>query len=157
MLSIGGRRELGLRHVVLAGVACLLGIGTPAWAEDAAVRSAPRITYVANEGFLVEVGAAAVLVDALFGPRPLSFADVPGTGVLEKLETGAPPFDGVCAALVTHRHVDHFDAEIALAFLRGRPEAALVGPPQVVERLEATPGFEAVASRVHAAPAAPGS
>ena len=142
---------VGLLTFTLAGAAVLaVGGETPA-------TSTARITYVANEGFLVRVGDTAVLVDGLFGGQPLDFADVPDEKTLEKLRAGAPPFHNVRVALVTHRHVDHFDPGVAAAFLRGRPEADLVGPPQVVELLEATPGFEAVASRVHAVPAAPGS
>ena len=124
---------------------------------EAPVSSPGRITYVANEGFLVSVGDTAVLVDGLFGGPSLDWADVPSTETQEKLRAGAPPFDRVRVALVTHRHVDHFDPGVAVAFLRSRPGADLVGPPQVLERLEETPGFEAVASRVHAVPAAPGS
>jgi L-ascorbate metabolism protein UlaG (beta-lactamase superfamily) len=146
-----------MRGTLAVAVSFLLGAGSLARAEGAPVGSSVRITYVANEGFLVSAGDTAVLVDGLFGGRPLDFADVPAEETLEKLRTGAAPFDTVRVALVTHRHVDHFDPGVATAFLRSRPEADLVGPPQVVERLEATPGYEAVASRVHTVPAAPGS
>jgi L-ascorbate metabolism protein UlaG (beta-lactamase superfamily) len=117
----------------------------------------PRITYVANEGFLVQVGGTAVLVDGLFGGPALEWADVPSAEIQEKLRAGAPPFETVRVALVTHRHVDHFDPEVAVDFLRSRPEAELVGPPQVIERLQEAPGFEAVASRAHAASAEAGA
>jgi L-ascorbate metabolism protein UlaG (beta-lactamase superfamily) len=143
-----------VRGTLAVAVFCLMGAESLAPAEET---PSPRITYVANEGFLVAAGDASVLVDGLFGGPSLDWADVPSAETQERLRAGAPPFDKVRVALVTHRHVDHFDPGVAVAFLRSRPEADLVGPPQVVERLEATPGFEAVASRVHAAPAAPGS
>jgi len=146
-----------MRRMTVIAVALLVGGATPAPAADGAAESSTRVAYVANEGFLVKVGDTAVLVDALFGPRPLSFADVPGTRSLEKLQKGEPPFDRVRVALVTHRHVDHFDAKVAVAFLRSRPHTDLVGPPQVIEDLQATPGSEAVVARLHAAPAAAGS
>ncbi len=135
----------------------LAGVAGPFLAAAPPAPTPARITYVANEGFLVSAGESAVLVDALFGVEPLSFAEVPGAEILDKLEAGAPPFDNVRVALVTHRHVDHFDPGVAVAFLRSRPEAVLVGPPQVVEGLAETPGFDAVSSRAHAVPAAPGS
>ena len=143
-----------MRGTLVAVVSCLVGAGSLALPEEA---PSARVTYVANEGFLVRAGGTGVLVDALFGPRPLNFAEVPAAETLEKVRTGAPPFDTVRVALVTHRHVDHFDPEVAMAFLRGRPGADLVGTAQVLARLEETPGFEAVASRAHAVPAAPGS
>jgi glyoxylase-like metal-dependent hydrolase (beta-lactamase superfamily II) len=141
------RMTLGVGVSVLVGIA---GLGT---GGQAPAESRPRITYVANEGFLVSVGDTAVLVDGLFGGRSLDFADVPNEETLERLRRGAPPFDDVRVALVTHRHVDHFDAAVAEAFLRSRPEAVLVGPSQVVDDLRKTPGFEAVARRAHTAPA----
>jgi L-ascorbate metabolism protein UlaG (beta-lactamase superfamily) len=146
-----------MRRALAVAVCGLVGTGSPAPAEDSGSGPAARITYVANEGFLVTVGDAGVLVDGLFAPGPLDWADVPSADTRRRLETGAPPFDEVRVALVTHRHVDHFDPGVAVAFLRSRPGADLVGPPQVEERLKATPGFEAVASRVHAVPATPGA
>jgi L-ascorbate metabolism protein UlaG (beta-lactamase superfamily) len=136
------------------GLLLILTLGA---AEGLAGAHPARITYVANEGFLVATDAAGVLVDGLFGGPALDWADVPSPETQEALRAGAPPFDHVRVALVTHRHVDHFDPGLAVAFLRSRPTAELVGPPQVVERLRGIPGFEAVASRVHAAAAAPGS
>lgn len=142
---------VGFLTFTLAGAASLaMGGETPA-------ASPARITYVANEGFLVQAGDTAVLVDALFGEKPLDFAEVPTEETLEKLRGGAAPFDAVRVALVTHRHVDHFDPGVASAFLHGHRDADLVGPPQVVASLKETPGFEGVASRVHAVPATPGA
>lgn len=143
-----------MRGTLAVALSCLMGAGSLALAGET---PSARITYVANEGFLVTAGDRAVLVDGLFGGPSLDWADVPSAETQEKLRAGAPPFDEVRVALVTHRHVDHFDPAVAVAFLGSRPEADLVGPPQVVERLRETPGYAAVASRVHAASAAPGS
>jgi L-ascorbate metabolism protein UlaG (beta-lactamase superfamily) len=126
-------------------------------AEKATPVPRARIVYVANEGLLVSVGTTSVLVDGLLGGPARDWADIPSAEIQEKLRTGAPPFDTVRVALVTHRHVDHLDPTVAVGFLLSRPEAELVGPAQVVERLQETPGFDAVTSRVHAAAAAPGA
>jgi L-ascorbate metabolism protein UlaG (beta-lactamase superfamily) len=46
--------------------------------------------------------------------------------MLQRMETGQAPFDGVDIALVTHDHSDHFSLGSALRFLERNPDAVLV-------------------------------
>src|SRR5687768_9408924 len=68
------------------------------------------ITYVANEGVLLESDGVRVLIDALVRPNSLHYAVLPD-GPREAIETAVPPWEGIDLILVSHMHVDHFHAE----------------------------------------------
>jgi L-ascorbate metabolism protein UlaG (beta-lactamase superfamily) len=88
----------------------------------AAPASGVRVTYLANEGVLVEGGGARVLIDALFRDSMDPYARHP-RDVQEQLETGAGPCEGIALALATHFHLDHWDAGAVTRFLRTHPSA----------------------------------
>jgi L-ascorbate metabolism protein UlaG (beta-lactamase superfamily) len=81
-----------------------------------------RITYLANEGVLVECGGTRVLIDALFRDGLEPYARH-APDVQEQLETGRAPFEGIDLALATHFHLDHWDAGAISRFLRNNPRA----------------------------------
>ena len=99
------------------------------------------VTYVANEGFLIESGPRKVLVDALFGGEELDWCQVPDAGTLDRLAGARPPFDGVRLVLVTHDHVDHFEPGLVLEHLESNPRAHLGAPRLAVRRLRAEPAW----------------
>ena len=119
-----------------------------------------RVTYLANEGVLIE-GPCAVLVDALFrdslGAYP-RHADA----VREALETARPPFDVVGLALATHYHLDHWDPGAIARFLGRNPRAVYAAPPEATAMMpsevrgqvralsSASPRLEAGGARVEA-------
>lgn len=109
------------------------GIVQPAIAEGARA----RVTYVANEGFLIEAAGKKVLVDALFSDPSLDFCHVPDAATLRQLEAAEAPFDAIDLILVTHEHVDHFDARVVLRHLSADAATVAVGPPQMVSALRA--------------------
>jgi L-ascorbate metabolism protein UlaG (beta-lactamase superfamily) len=80
------------------------------------------VTYLANEGVLVEAGGTRILIDALFRDSMDPYARHP-PDVQEQLETGAKPYDAVALALATHFHLDHWDAGATTRFLRTHPAA----------------------------------
>ena len=132
-----------------------------------AASSAPpevRVTYLANEGVLIE-GPCAVLLDALQRDSLGSYArHTPD--VQEKLEAARPPFDKVGLALATHYHLDHWDPGAIARFLGSNPRAVFASTPEatammpytVRERVKAlgpapeTLRFEAGGARVEAIP-----
>lgn len=81
-----------------------------------------RVTYLANEGVLVEGGGTRILIDALFRDGLDPYARH-SRKVQEDLETGRTPFDGISLALATHFHLDHWDAGAISRFLRGNPHS----------------------------------
>ena len=128
--------------------ATVLAVAPGLTQEPADTRTPLRITYVANEGFLLQAGEKAVLIDALFGGKQLGFCEVPTADTVAKLAAAEAPFDQVDLVLVTHQHVDHSDPALAIRFLSSNPEAMLGGPRQVVDRLGVEPGHAAVSSRI---------
>jgi glyoxylase-like metal-dependent hydrolase (beta-lactamase superfamily II) len=81
-----------------------------------------RVTYLANEGVLVENGANRILIDALFRDSLEPYSRH-SRDVQERLETGQEPYDGIGLALATHFHLDHWDAGAISRFLRSNPRA----------------------------------
>ena len=96
-----------------------------------------EITYIANEGFLIEVGSRKILIDAIFDEPSISFAHVPDEGTLSLIQTSKAPFDGIDLLLVTHAHYDHFSAVPMLEHLEGNPSGVLIGPQQVFDMVRA--------------------
>ena len=116
----------------------LAGCAAP---EPTAVDSEVQVTYLANEGFLLEAGEDSVLVDALFGNEMVDWCHVPPPETLARSEIAQPPFDGVDLVLVTHAHVDHFAPDRVLRHLKANPAAVLVVPPQAVGPLTEEPAW----------------
>ena len=123
------------------GAAAALLILGCSLAAAVAAPSAIEVTYVANEGFLIEIGGKKILIDALFYDESIDWCHVPDADARERLETARAPFDDVDLILVTHRHVDHMSAGMVLRHLAHNPAGVLVAPPQVVDRLRAEEGW----------------
>lgn len=96
-----------------------------------------KVTYIANEGFLIEMGSRNILVDAIFDDRSIAYAHVPDQTALSLMQASKAPFDEIDLVLVTHSHRDHFSVVPVLEHLKGNPSGVLIGPPQVVDALRA--------------------
>lgn len=108
-----------------------------------------RVTYVANEGVLVQTPHHKVLIDALFGGVQGNWCEQPSQSVLRAMIDGVAPFDGVTAVLITHKHADHFSEPVVMEFLKSHPQALLVCPDQVNAILANDPGYPDISARVH--------
>ena len=95
-----------------------------------------RVTYLANEGFLLDSGEARVLIDALFDRGVEGYATLP-PAMLSAARTANAPFDRIDLILATHYHADHFDAGTVIAHLRSNPAARFVSTPQAIAKIEA--------------------
>lgn len=109
-----------------------------------------EISYLANEGFLVNVDGKKVLIDALFRGGVEGYALLSKAN-REKLEGASSPFDGVDLVLATHHHADHFDAQAVAAHLSRNPLALFISTPQAIEKLKAVGGFDRISDRIVAA------
>jgi L-ascorbate metabolism protein UlaG (beta-lactamase superfamily) len=108
------------------------------------------ITFIGNEGVLVESGGRAVLIDALFGDGIAAYTTTP-RAVVDSVEMARPPFDSIDVALATHFHPDHFNPYSTGRFLQHSRRSHFVSTAQSRELLtEKVPAFDEVASRVHA-------
>ena len=102
-----------------------------------------NVTYIANEGFLIEVGSQKIMIDAIFDDRSISYAHVPDEETLSLMQASKAPFDDIDLLLVTHSHRDHFSVAPVLEHLKSNPSCVLIGPPQVVKGLKIVePEFE---------------
>jgi len=93
-----------------------------------------ELVYVANSGALIISAGHKVLIDALFD-KPNPDYRAPSPEVLEKIMSGAPPFDGMDLVLVTHNHPDHFDAKLAARYMEACPQAVLAAPADATAEL----------------------
>jgi L-ascorbate metabolism protein UlaG (beta-lactamase superfamily) len=113
-------------------LACL--VGTPPVRHAAAKRGSVEITYVGNEGFLIEADGKKVLVDAVYREGVEGYV-VPPKKRQEKMERAKAPFDKIDLVLATHFHSDHFDAAAVGEHLIHNERALFVSTPQAASRL----------------------
>jgi L-ascorbate metabolism protein UlaG (beta-lactamase superfamily) len=112
--------------VVLSSVCC-----HPSSREDGSL----EITYIANEGFLIESEAGKILIDALFHDPRINFCDVPPQEVLEKMENAEAPFHDVDLVLVTHDHWDHFSVRSVTRHMKANPKSMLICTSPAAEKI----------------------
>jgi len=121
-----------------------IGTGTAAeTVADAAAATGPtdkvapsvEITYLANEGFLIEAGSKKILIDALFDGATIDWCHVNSPGTLAKLGKADAPFDDIDLILTTHSHIDHFSAGPVMKHLTADAGTVFIGPPQAVTQL----------------------
>jgi L-ascorbate metabolism protein UlaG (beta-lactamase superfamily) len=95
-----------------------------------------HVTYLGNEGFLLEVEGRKVLIDALVGEHnQKAFVDRTA-GTADKLRRGEAPYDDVDLVLATHVHGDHFYAFDVALHLVNNPKAVFVSTEQAVKELK---------------------
>lgn len=150
---------------LLAG-GMLLG-STPAFAETnltptvaaadtkLAPSSALDVTYVANEGFLIEAAGKKVLIDSLFENGFGIFAQ-PSAALQDQMTQGRSPFAKIDLILITHRHDDHFSAKLVAECLRNNPGCRFMADRQVVDLLRKTEGFSRIQNQVRELALPPG-
>lgn len=98
-----------------------------------------RLTYVGNEGVLIEAEGKRVLIDGLHRFYKEAYLHPPDE-LLQKLERAQPPYAKIDLLLVSHLHRDHFHPRSVWLRLLNDPDALLVTSPQVVAELEPTSG-----------------
>ncbi len=124
----------------------LVGIASVAQCSD--TTKTCTVTYIANEGFLIQTTNHKILVDALFGGIEGNWCDQPGDSVSRLMLNGTPPFDNIDVVLVTHKHRDHFNAPMVVTFLKNNPKSVLICPEQATDLLKQSPGSSSVNNRV---------
>jgi L-ascorbate metabolism protein UlaG (beta-lactamase superfamily) len=140
-------RSFAVTALALAAVFSAGGGPVPAQ-EPSVSATEVKVTFVGNEGFLIECAGKKILIDALYR------TGVPGYDVLSselqtRIETAQPPFDGIDVVLATHVHNDHFHPIAVGKFLLTTPSARFVTTNQTVERMrEEFPAFADVEPRV---------
>lgn len=93
------------------------------------------IRYMGTDGFLIEAGSKAVLVDGLVS-NPWGYTNTPDKA-LALMKSSRPPFARLDLLLFSHAHRDHFEPRLALDVLAAHPQAVLVGDGLVSGELQA--------------------
>jgi len=125
----------------------ILGCTSFAWSQQ--IPGICTVTYIANEGFLLETAKHKVIVDALFGNINGNWCDQPGDSLLNLMFNGDAPFNNIDLVLVSHKHSDHFRAPMVISFLQHNPKSVLVCPEQVNNVLKKNPGYSAISKQIH--------
>lgn len=106
------------------------------------------ITYVANEGFIIEANNKKVVVDALFNKIDGNWCDSPSDSLVTLMRNAKPPFDNIDLIAITHRHVDHFDQGIVIDNLMNNQDTKVICPEQVRDIMSKNPKFDYVKDRI---------
>jgi len=109
-----------------------------------------KVTYIANEGFLIETRGGKILCDALFGGFAGTWCDQPTPETLDRLRNAEPPFQDIDVITVSHPHTDHFNPEILVAHVLHNPKVRVLCPRQVEEILAKNPAYEKIKSNITA-------
>ena len=102
--------------------------------------NALEITYIANEGFLIQQGNRKICIDALV-ENPWGYMQT-GDRVYEKMKRGEPPFDDMDILIGSHNHVDHLTMSMVPDVLRGNPRMKLVSSRAGVDELKTLPNVD---------------
>jgi L-ascorbate metabolism protein UlaG (beta-lactamase superfamily) len=113
------------------------------------------VTYIANEGFLIEAAGKKVLIDGLFENGFGIFAQ-PSAALQEQMIQARFPFSKVDLILISHRHDDHFSAKLVTECLRNNSGCRLMADRQVVDLLRKTDGFSRIQNQVRELTLKPG-
>jgi len=90
-----------------------------------------RITYVANEGVMIESSdGVKVLIDALHKKYYPDYL-FPSASLMNDMIFGEGDFNGVDLVLVSHVHADHFDAVSVGNLLLNQSQSILISSQQV--------------------------
>ena len=113
----------------------LLALAAGATRQEAkSVESGLSIQYLANEGFLIRGNERSVLIDAFVGEPYHEYAALPPE-LLKQLRAAKAPFDAIDLALTSHIHRDHFQAEVACAFLGADTDVPMWSAEQVIDAI----------------------
>jgi L-ascorbate metabolism protein UlaG (beta-lactamase superfamily) len=104
------------------------------------VKSNPtlKVTYIANEGFMIEFSDNKILIDALFkeSSRRAGAYTVPSDQLREKMETAKSPFNDLDLILATHNHWDHFNPRSVIRCLKHNPKSFFISTPQAIDDMK---------------------
>lgn len=106
-----------------------------------------RVTYVGNEGFLLESDGKKVLIDALYRSGVSGYV-VHQPDVRKRLERALPPFDNVDVVLATHFHADHFDPDAVGVHLISNRNALFVTTNQAAGQMSGYQAYRNIQARV---------
>ncbi len=98
-------------------------------------KSSVKVTYIANEGVLIETKSKRILIDGLHRKYRDAYA-FPPDDLRNLLENARKPYDKVDLLLVSHLHGDHFHPASVGLHLQNNPKTVLASSGQIVGEIE---------------------
>lgn len=133
-----------LSHAVLLVLFISAGCGLSPEDSDQKL----KLTYIANEGFLIQANDKSILIDAIFGEEGLGFCDIPDPEVLRAMIVAEGDFEDIDIIAATHRHADHYHAPLVAAHLSNNTHGKFVSCAQAVDFLASEEGYDEFSERV---------
>ena len=94
-----------------------------------------KVTYIANEGVLLEKDSIKVVIDGFFSDG-LRIYEEPSKAVLSQMKTATGTFSDVDYILVTHIHNDHFNKNLINEYLSKNPVCKVISSNQIIDQLD---------------------
>ena len=93
------------------------------------------ITYIGNEGFMIESQGKKVLIDALYYSTMTGIFNS-DAATREKMIHGTAPFDSTQLLLISHTHDDHYSQQMTIDYLFKNPQSMLVAPSTITDSVK---------------------
>ena len=106
-----------------------------------------KVTYVANEGFLIESQTKKVLIDVIFNTGFGQYL-VATKDIQKKLHKALPLFNDVDLVLVTHKHADHFEQVSVGRHLINNSNVYLFCPLEVQKQIEMLENYREIEDQI---------
>jgi L-ascorbate metabolism protein UlaG (beta-lactamase superfamily) len=105
------------------------------------------VTFIANEGFLLNNGIYKILIDAIFSDGSGMFT-TPHENILALERNAEEPFNAINFLLSTHFHTDHINPAYEVEHLVNDTGTVWIGPDQVYDLLAAQTSFDTIRDRL---------
>ncbi|HMA61965.1 MAG TPA: MBL fold metallo-hydrolase [bacterium] len=110
--------------------------------------STAQIRYIANDGFLIQVGDKKILIDALFGKEDLTFCDTPGSETIDQIINSEKYFENIDLIVATHNHRDHFHAPFVREFLQNNKQVKFISTNQSCNDLKVEADYQKIKGQI---------
>lgn len=107
-----------------------------------------KVTYIANEGFLIKVGDKKILIDALFGDKDYGFCDIPTETIIHSILKNENSFKNLDLIATTHSHVDHFYSPFVIHHLMNNKKGQFISCKQSIDNLKKQDNYDKVENRL---------
>lgn len=115
--------------------------------DNTSIKTA-RVTYIANSGFIVNVGGSNIMFDGLFQNGMNRYLE-PDEQTVNLIKNGLHPFDDIDLVFISNFHADHFDPYIATQLMLNNASVKLVCPQQVINKMKIfTADFPKIKDRI---------
>jgi L-ascorbate metabolism protein UlaG (beta-lactamase superfamily) len=133
-----------MKYIII--IACIIAINT--FTLSLVAQKDCEITYVANQGFILESNNKKIIIDGLFNKIDGNWCHSPSDEILKKINNSEYPFNEIDVIAITHVHRDHFNRDIVSNYMLNNSETLILCPKQVEQDLEKTKDYHKFKNRV---------